>query len=216
VKLSKIKTFTPISMYVMVAQLGDVTAMYSSNLLIAHRFGPSTVPKYAIAYSLYMTAINMFHGVWAPFWPAYTEALSRRDLTWIRQTLSRNTKLCLAGMSGDGLAMIAIGPNVIKLWVGEPAVPQRRLLFAMSLYFVLLAISSLGTTTAYGLGLFRVKSASAVLSAAVLILGALLLFPTHGLLALPLAGVAGCVLEISLIAPAVIAVLRNTSSNPAC
>jgi O-antigen/teichoic acid export membrane protein len=182
------RTLAATSTLVLVAQLGDLAIHYSSNLVIASHLGPAAVPRYSVAYALFMLAQTICTTLLGPLWPFYAEAAARGDRAWIvrrfRASLVRTVPVMLALSAG----IVALGRPVIRIWAGEAAVPTHGLLAAMAVYFVLWMVSAVTWMLANGLGFFRMRALSSIASGGTFLLGSLALVGPLGLPAIPLAG----------------------------
>ena len=131
----------------------------------------------------------------SPYWPAYAEAAGRGDVAWIRHTARQNLARTLGLLAAGALAVIWIGRPFIRLWAGDSAVPSQPLLFAMALYFMLMACSMNFGMLLLGLGRLKTKAALGIVVTVAHILGFVLLSPRLGVAALPVAGSIGIAVE---------------------
>jgi O-antigen/teichoic acid export membrane protein len=111
----------------------------TDNLVIAHYLGPSAVTPYSVTFRLfaYGTLIQSFAS--SSLWPAYTEAIARRDYDWVsrmyRKQLRWNILLGLVIVS----LLATFGRDIIRLWAGPSAVPTQGMVSWMALWNVILA-----------------------------------------------------------------------------
>jgi O-antigen/teichoic acid export membrane protein len=189
-------------------QITNLVVIQSANILISNRFGPAAVPRYAVPYSLFSTMLALCYGWLSPYWPAYAEAAGHGDVPWIRHAARQNLRRTLGLLAAGALAVIWIGRPFIRLWAGDSAVPSQPLLFAMALYFMLMACSMNFGMLLLGLGRLKTKAALGIVVTVSHILGFLLLSPLLGVAALPVAGSIGIAFEALASAAIVYRALR--------
>jgi O-antigen/teichoic acid export membrane protein len=113
------------------AILGNAT----DNIVIAHVLGPSAVAGYAVTKKLFMMILITPYIV-QPMWPAFGEAMARKDYKWAKQTLIRVLRVSLSIGVIAALPLLIFGKQIISYWVGPELVPSSVLL--MGFFFWLL------------------------------------------------------------------------------
>jgi O-antigen/teichoic acid export membrane protein len=113
-----------------ILQLLAVTGGYGTdNLVIAHVLGIAAVTSYSVAQKLYSIAlITQFFVV--PLWPAFGEALSRGELSWVRRTMVRSMAYSMGAGVLISFPFLFFGKSIIALWAGAGVVPTFSLLLA--------------------------------------------------------------------------------------
>jgi O-antigen/teichoic acid export membrane protein len=126
----------------------NLSALLSSagdNLLSVVLLGPSATAELAIANKIFTIGLAVLSVAFMPLWPAFADAIARRDGSWVRRALL----LGLSGSSGVGIVMSAIfllGANwIVTLWLGPAARLSPSLLWANAVWLVL---QSLGVVAA--------------------------------------------------------------------
>jgi O-antigen/teichoic acid export membrane protein len=75
-----------------------------------------------------------------PLWPAYREALIRRDLAWVTRTMRRSLlATCAWGVVVSSLLVLFGGP-IVRVWAGGDISPDTALLLALGAFSVLLCV----------------------------------------------------------------------------
>lgn len=171
--------------------LGELAVYQSANVLIANRFGPGEVPRYAVPAALFLNVATLCYLIIQPYWPALKEASVRRDWEWIRQFSTRTFGTRMGIMAGASIALVTGGPALIHAWAGPDAVPPRSLLLAMSAYSLLVAWTGSYVVLLLALGFVKVKTLLTVLVGATHIAGFFVLSPYLGLSAIPVGGAVG-------------------------
>ena len=77
-------------------QMAMVVAFASDNLIVARLLGVEAVPDLAVPFKLFGFVPMLLGFVMAPLWPAYGDAIAKRDFGWIKKTLKRSLGLSIA------------------------------------------------------------------------------------------------------------------------
>jgi len=78
-----------------------------------------------------------------PLWPAYREALSRRDIHWVQSTFRRSIRLSLSVAGLVSSALVVLGLPLIAVWVGTSSVqPAFGLILAMGIWTTLIGVGN--------------------------------------------------------------------------
>ena len=136
----------------------QVVVLYqSTNLLIAHLSSPLLVTSYNIAYKYLNLAMMISMIIFAPLWPAYTDAYARKDFEWMKQTRKKMfivygvTVLCC-------LIMVIVSPWVYQLWVGGKTHIPMLMTILVACYVVAYAWMSLNGTPVVGMGMISIET----------------------------------------------------------
>ena len=70
-------------------QITTIVMFASGNFIITQLYGPAEVTPYNISYRLFAATVTVFTIIIAPFWSAYTEAITMKDFTWIKKVLKK-------------------------------------------------------------------------------------------------------------------------------
>nr|WP_255550898.1 oligosaccharide flippase family protein [Granulicella sp. dw_53] len=109
----------------------------SDNFIIARTLGAVSVPEYSIPQRIF-ALITMTSGMLvSPLWPAYGEAISRGDLTWVRRTLRISLLAVLCATSTASCLVLFLSHRLIQWWVGPSVHPQPMLLLGFALWTVI-------------------------------------------------------------------------------
>jgi O-antigen/teichoic acid export membrane protein len=111
----------------------------TDNLIIAHYLGPDQVTPYSVTFRLFAYATMIQSLMFSSVWPAFTEALARKDFDWIKGVYRKNLKLSLL-MTGCFLTILTVGgQKFIRLWAGDAAVPPFATIVWMAIWNLMLA-----------------------------------------------------------------------------
>ena len=114
-------------------QILALLAMSSDNLVIAQVMGASAVAGYAVTQKLFV-ATQVAPLFIAPLWPAFAEALARKDYAWARLALNRSLLLSLGLCVMTATPLFFFGKGIIAIWAGPEVVPATFLLFGFSIW----------------------------------------------------------------------------------
>lgn len=131
-----------LGLFFFILKMGIILIYSSDNLIITQFLGPEAVTQYAVPYQLFsfiFVISNMFIG---PLWPAYTEALARGDVNWMKKTFVRSLKVILLSTGAISLFLVIFGNQILHLWVGAKISAPLLLNFGLGIWMVLLAFGS--------------------------------------------------------------------------
>jgi O-antigen/teichoic acid export membrane protein len=149
----------------LVLQGVGAVAYQADTLIVAHFLGAARVAEYALSMKLFMTVSALLGFFLAPLWPAYGEAVARKDISWVRITFRRSLILSMMMTTPIAVLLALVGGELVRLWVG-PSVPVPFLLLAacgvwIVVYNVTIAIAMLLN----GVGAMTYQVACAILMA---------------------------------------------------
>lgn len=117
-----------------VIQLAAMVRSNSGNMVIAHTLGSSAVTQYAVPVRVLVIVGSLITIMLTPIWPAYSEAIARGDVDWVRTTLKRSTALSLVLTIPFGAFLILFGRVILFHWTGGRVVPSTTLLIALAIW----------------------------------------------------------------------------------
>jgi O-antigen/teichoic acid export membrane protein len=138
-----------------VLQLSGAVGYSSDNIVLVRIIGPEAVAQYAVPCRLFGLVAMACSFLVTPLWPAYGEALERRDHSWIRRTLLRSLILVTGLSIFLSAVLVAFGNRIIHLWVGPSIHPSPLLLAVLGLSSVITAMSSTTAMFLNGLSIVR-------------------------------------------------------------
>ncbi len=136
---SALKRLTRVGGMFFVIQIAALVLFQTDNLIIAHYLGAAAVTPYSVTWRLF-TYTMIFQLLAGPsYWPAYAEAFTRGDRTWVRRSFRMNLKITFISTALLGLPLVLLGRRIIEKWAGTAAVPSSSLLFWMGIWSVIYA-----------------------------------------------------------------------------
>jgi O-antigen/teichoic acid export membrane protein len=135
----------------------QVIIMYqTTNILISNISGPNDVTSYNIAYK-YVTIMTMvFSIIMSPLWPAFTDAYTKNDYSWMRMVY-RKMKFIYVLVFSLTIIMIVISPFVYHVWIGDKAVIPMSMTIAVGAYALAGNWMSLQTMLINGVGAIQLQ-----------------------------------------------------------
>jgi len=99
-------------------QVAAAVCYGTDNIVIAHLAGHDAVAAYSVHLKLF-SPIQILAGVaLTPLWPAYSEALARGDLAWVRRILARSLFFLAFGGAVCAAAVLALADPLMRIWLG--------------------------------------------------------------------------------------------------
>lgn len=117
-----------------VIQISFLVLFQTDNLIIAHYLGAAAVTPYSVTWRLFTYAAIFQTLAGSAYWPAYAEAFSRRDYTWVKRSFRTNFKITLGSTLVLAVPLVLFGRWIIGKWAGAAAVPPNHLLLWMGIW----------------------------------------------------------------------------------
>lgn len=105
--------------------------------LIGRISGPAAAGVFNIMVTIHLSMTGLIQMFTIPLWPALINAHQKRDFDWIRQAAHRLRLVGPAFALAAGTGLVALGPWLLPLWAGREFNPERPMLLAFSVYFLL-------------------------------------------------------------------------------
>lgn len=123
-------------MFFLILQFMALIGYSSDNFVIAQIIGASSVSVYAVTQKLF-TATMVAQYFIAPLWPAFGEALARKDYVWAKKTLSRALKTSFIMSTATALPLCFFAKPIISYWVGPNLIPSTSLVLGFAAFVLL-------------------------------------------------------------------------------
>jgi O-antigen/teichoic acid export membrane protein len=146
-------------------QLGGMVIFAADNLIVAQVFGAKAVTDYVVPMRLFAVAPMVLAILLGPLWPAYGEALARREVAWAKRTLLRSM-LGVLGVAGfASAALVVFGRPIIHAWVGREVTPSWLLLLGFAIWAVIWSVGNALAMFLNGANIVRLQVITAVVTA---------------------------------------------------
>ena len=123
-------------------QVAGAISYSADNIILAKMLGQAAVTQYSIPSKLFGLTSILSSLVSSSLWPAYAEALARRDDSWVRLTLRRSIVLLFGIALCSNAALVVFGNRLISLWVGPTVSASVFTLFSFAVWSILSVISA--------------------------------------------------------------------------
>ena len=122
--------------------IAGALAYDSQNIVIAHVLGPAAVGTYAVVQRLYSVIPMLIAFVTQPLWPAFGEAIARKEWPWVYGALKKGIGLN-AGIAIVPAVLLSVfsGP-IIAHWTRGQIIAPKGLVVGFSVWAVISALSS--------------------------------------------------------------------------
>lgn len=164
VKFTYAKGLFNLGMIFFIIQVAAIIQYETANIIIARNFGTTEVTSYNIVYKYFGVLHMVFMIFITPFWSASTEAFSKNDFAWIKNSIKKYNLLNI-GFFFVGCLMLLCAQTVYRLWLGEGKV---NIDFALSFYgFLFFTIGIFGSKYVYflnGINALRIQFWASVIS----------------------------------------------------
>lgn len=121
-----------------VLSLGWVLTYTLDSIVVASVLGASSAAVFSIAVRLFGLVGGTLTLAGQQMWPAMGEAIARGDLEWVRKRFRHSILTAVGVATLSSGVLVAIGPTVARLWVGEELVPPMSLFFAFGVWTIYL------------------------------------------------------------------------------
>ncbi len=118
-------------------QIAGLVVFNSDSLVISHYAGPADVASYSLAWRLVGYAAVVQTLIVPALWPAFTEAFTRGDTAWVRQTFRRTLWITMSTALAFSVIFAVAGRWLIRWWATAAAVPSQRLMLLMCAWILL-------------------------------------------------------------------------------
>ncbi|MDD5570032.1 MAG: MATE family efflux transporter [Bacteroidales bacterium] len=137
-------------------QISAIIMFSTDNMIITQIIGPQDVTAYNISYKYMCIPIMIFSIITRPLWSAYTNAWARKDIDWIKNTVSQLTKIWLL-LIFSCVLMVFISAPVYRIWLHGRVTIPLYLTIVMGLYTIILAWNQIYVFFINGVGKIKLQ-----------------------------------------------------------
>lgn len=164
-KKEYLKDLLSLSVVFFLLQIASIVLFALSNLLISNMFGPDQVTPYNIAYRYFSLVPMVFNMLITPMWSAATDAYTKGDFVWIRQS-NRRVRYFLYAFAGLLIFMVVASKLVYHIWIGDEVEIPLMLSALMAIYIMILIWSLSYSYFLNGIGKLRLQMICTIIAAA--------------------------------------------------
>ncbi|MBQ4519895.1 MAG: oligosaccharide flippase family protein [Bacteroidaceae bacterium] len=138
-------------------QVQVVVLFQSTNILISNVSGPNEVTYYNIAYKYLGIAMMIYTIFLSPLWPAFTDAYTKKDYTWMKNIYKKMSTVFLISAAAV-IIMILLSPIIYKIWIGERISIPITMTIAVGIYMIVFSWDSLQINMINGIGAVKLQT----------------------------------------------------------
>jgi O-antigen/teichoic acid export membrane protein len=151
----------------LILNLSAAFAFASDTMLVIRIFGPETAGLFSIGLKLFGAFQTVIGICFMPLWPAYSEALGRMEIGWVRRAFTHSTLLSFMVAMPLALFLFAAANPLASLWLRSSFALPVSLLSAFAVWMVIQAAGTALGIFFNGAGLIRFEATIAVICAMV-------------------------------------------------
>lgn len=157
IRISKVKELFSLGYKFFIINIQVVVLYQSTNFLISYLSSPLQVTAYNIAYKYLNLAMMISVMIFAPLWPAYTDAYTKGDYEWMSRIWNKMYKVYVVTVVAS-IIMVFISPLVYKLWIGHRADIPFTMTCLVGLYVAAYCWMNLNGTLIVGIGKIKLDT----------------------------------------------------------
>lgn len=120
--------------------VANVMAVFGDNVLALELLGADASAQMAIALRLCVTAMGLLVVMSQPLMPAFTDAIARTDIKWVRRTLIHGSLLTIGAAIAGASIIVLFGEPLLHWWLGSNLTFPRNLYWAMAAWIIAVSI----------------------------------------------------------------------------
>lgn len=146
-----------------VIQIAAIVLFSTDNFIIAKLFGPADVVNYNIAYKYYSILLMVYSIIIAPYWSSFTEAFTKGDYDWIKNSVRNIQKLWLI-VPIALVFMFLISKWFFVIWVGDEILIGTGLSLSMMFFVLLMTFNMVYVNFINGAGKVKLQLWTSIIS----------------------------------------------------
>ena len=140
-----------------IIQISCIVLFQTSNYIMIRNFGADVVTQYNVVYKYFFMLNIVFNILITPVWPAVTDAITKKDINWIRSIIKKYTYITLSFFV-IGLFLLLFSKLFIRLWMGNRVEEIPFLLsFSVFLYVCETMMANLYAQILAGAEIFKLE-----------------------------------------------------------
>ncbi len=164
IRSHRFKTLTNLGLKFFIIQLCLIIITGSTNFLISRYISSDEVVTYNATYKVFSVAQILYSIIVAPTWPAFVDAIEKKDYCWIRRIVKKMILLWSAITGGMALVLIC-SPFIYRLWLGERVTIPFLLSVLLFVYFSTMTFGGIFNMYVNATGKLKIQIISWLLAA---------------------------------------------------
>jgi len=112
----------------------------SDSFVITQYLGAEVVTQYAIPKRLFSIVIAILGIILTPLWPAYGEAIARKDVKWIKGMFKKSLVFSSLFGTSAALTLFFFSKYILKIWVGPVISPTPMVISGFACWLILFSV----------------------------------------------------------------------------
>jgi len=108
----------------------------TSNIIITQILGAEQVTIYNITFKYFQVPVMLYGIIMTPIWSAVTDAYTRKDFPWLKNTLTKLNRFSFLVFVGIILLLI-MSPYAYSFWIGKKIIIPFSVSATMALYAII-------------------------------------------------------------------------------
>ncbi len=162
VQIKYIKPLAGLGINFFILQIACLVIFSTDNMIITHILGPREVTPYNIAFKYFGIPIMLFSIIIMPYWSAYTDAISQKDVTWIKNSINKLIKIWVLVVIAV-IILLSISNCFYLMWVGDKIHIPILLSIFMGLYAMISTWNNIFAYFINGVGKIKLQMYYAVI-----------------------------------------------------
>lgn len=157
VDVKYIKDLLGLGIKFFIIQLSVLLIFSSSNFIIIRLYGAKEVTSYNIAYKYFNIVMVIFVIIVTPMWSAFTNAYTKNDFEWIRNSVKKIQKLWYFSII-LAILLVFISTFFYDFWIGETVHVPLSLTISMAIYCIVFNLHSTFINVINGTGKIYIQT----------------------------------------------------------
>lgn len=156
VRLSMIRNILQLGGQFFIIYLCLIVIFQIVNIVISREVSAYAVTQYNIAQKYFNILYTVSVIMTTPFWSAFTDAYTKKEVSWMHNMVKRLEKAWLA-ICCTGALMVAISPLFYKIWIGNSVNMPISISIAMFFLIISRSLGNIFMTLINGIGTIRIQ-----------------------------------------------------------
>lgn len=180
IKWSHLESLLGLGLKFFIIQLCCLVIFSSSNFVLIQMFGPNEVTVFNIAFKFFSIITLCFSIVVTPLWTCFTDAYTKNDLYWIKNTTNK-IKLLFWISSFITIIFVFTAKYFYSLWIGDSIDVPFSVTLSVGIYTIIYNLLSTYNYVINGVGRIHIQMLVSILCLILYFPAAIILCKTTGI-----------------------------------